>query len=80
MAQTRTGRPGTKVNGNTRTKARSGAANTAGAKPAKEAAGALTGDQGLNNEGHADQAMGSLRKVVVFASAIGVARNPNERR
>ena len=28
----------------------------------KEAAGALTGDQGLKNEGHADQAKGSLRK------------------
>jgi hypothetical protein len=41
MAQTRTGRPGTKVNGNTRTKARSGAAkpqNTA-AKPTRKPAG-----------------------------------------
>jgi uncharacterized protein YjbJ (UPF0337 family) len=31
---------------------------------AKEAAGALTGDQGLKNEGHADQAKGSLKKAV----------------
>jgi uncharacterized protein YjbJ (UPF0337 family) len=30
----------------------------------KEAAGALTGDQGLKNEGHADQAKGSLKKAV----------------
>ena len=44
----------------------------------KEAVGALTGDQRLKNEGHADQAKGSLKKVVVFASASGVARNPNQ--
>ena len=44
----------------------------------KEAAGALTGDRGLKNQGHADQAKGSLKKVVVFASASGVARNPNQ--
>lgn len=30
----------------------------------KEAAGALTGDQGLKNEGYADQAKGSLKKAV----------------
>jgi len=30
----------------------------------KEAAGALTGDQGLKNEGHVDQAKGSLKKAV----------------
>lgn len=30
----------------------------------KEAAGALTGDQGLKNEGHADQAKGSVKKAV----------------
>lgn len=30
----------------------------------KEAAGALTGDRGLKNEGHADQAKGSLKKAV----------------
>ena len=30
----------------------------------KEAAGALTGDQGLKNEGRADQAKGSLKKAV----------------
>ena len=30
----------------------------------KEAAGALTGDQGLKSEGHADQAKGSLKKAV----------------
>jgi uncharacterized protein YjbJ (UPF0337 family) len=30
----------------------------------KEAAGALTGDRGLNNQGHADQAKGSLKKAV----------------
>ena len=30
----------------------------------KEAAGALTGDQRLKSEGHADQAKGSLKKAV----------------
>jgi uncharacterized protein YjbJ (UPF0337 family) len=30
----------------------------------KEAAGALTGDQGLKREGHVDQAKGSLKKAV----------------
>jgi uncharacterized protein YjbJ (UPF0337 family) len=30
----------------------------------KEAAGALSGDRGLKNEGHADQAKGSLKKAV----------------
>ncbi len=30
----------------------------------KEAAGALTGDQGLKNKGQADQAKGSLKKAV----------------
>jgi uncharacterized protein YjbJ (UPF0337 family) len=30
----------------------------------KEAAGALTGDQHLKREGHADQAKGSLKKAV----------------
>ena len=30
----------------------------------KEAAGALTGDQRLKGEGHADQAKGSLKKAV----------------
>ena len=30
----------------------------------KEAAGALTGDQRLKREGHADQAKGSLKKAV----------------
>ncbi len=30
----------------------------------KEAAGALTGDQGLKNEGRAEQAKGSLKKAV----------------
>jgi uncharacterized protein YjbJ (UPF0337 family) len=30
----------------------------------KEAAGALTGDRGLKNEGHADQAKGSLKKAI----------------
>jgi uncharacterized protein YjbJ (UPF0337 family) len=30
----------------------------------KEAAGALTGDQGLKNEGHVDQAKGSVKKAV----------------
>jgi hypothetical protein len=41
MAQTRTGRPGTKVNGNTRTKARSGAAKpqNRAAKPTRKPAG-----------------------------------------
>ena len=29
----------------------------------KEAAGALTGDRGLKNEGHADQAKASLKKA-----------------
>ncbi|HEY2201990.1 MAG TPA: CsbD family protein [Solirubrobacteraceae bacterium] len=31
---------------------------------AKEAAGALTGDRRLKNQGHADQAKGSLKKAV----------------
>lgn len=41
MAQTRTGRPGTKVNGNTRTQARSGTAKpqNKAAKPTRKAAG-----------------------------------------
>lgn len=30
----------------------------------EEAVGVLTGDQGLKNEGHADQAKGSLKKAV----------------
>jgi uncharacterized protein YjbJ (UPF0337 family) len=30
----------------------------------KEAAGALAGDRGLKNEGQADQAKGSLKKVI----------------
>ena len=30
----------------------------------KEAAGTLTGDRGLKNEGRADQAKGSLKKAV----------------
>ena len=30
----------------------------------KEAAGALTGNQGLKNDGHADQAKGSVKKAV----------------
>lgn len=30
----------------------------------KEAAGALTGDRGLENEGHVDRARGSLKKAV----------------
>ncbi len=30
----------------------------------KEAAGALTGDRGLKNEGQTDQAKGSLKKAV----------------
>jgi uncharacterized protein YjbJ (UPF0337 family) len=30
----------------------------------KEAAGALTGDQGLKNEGRVDQAKGSVKKAV----------------
>lgn len=30
----------------------------------KEAAGALTGDKGLQNEGRADQAKGSVKKAV----------------
>lgn len=32
--------------------------------PVKEAAGALTGDRGLKNEGRADQANGSVKKAV----------------
>jgi uncharacterized protein YjbJ (UPF0337 family) len=30
----------------------------------KEAAGALTGDEGLKNEGRTDQAKGSIKKAV----------------
>ena len=46
----------------------------------KEAAGALTGDRGLKNEGHADQAKGSLKKAVdrVAETVRGTTRS-NER-
>ena len=45
-----------------------------------EAAGALTGDRGLKNEGHADQAKGSLKKAVdrVAETVRGTTRS-NER-
>jgi uncharacterized protein YjbJ (UPF0337 family) len=46
----------------------------------KEAVGALTGDQGLKNEGRADQAKGSLKKAVDrVADALAGHKRSNER-
>jgi uncharacterized protein YjbJ (UPF0337 family) len=46
----------------------------------KEAAGALTADQGLKNEGHADQAKGSLKKAVdKVAETVKEHKRSNER-
>ena len=46
----------------------------------KEAAGALTGDQGLKNEGRADQAKGSLKKAVdKVAETVRGDKRSNER-
>jgi uncharacterized protein YjbJ (UPF0337 family) len=46
----------------------------------KEAAGALTGDQGLKNEGHADQAKGSLKKAVDKVAETVKGHNRNNER
>ena len=47
----------------------------------KEAAGALTGDQGLKNEGHADQAKGSVKKAVAkVADTLAGDKRSTERR
>jgi uncharacterized protein YjbJ (UPF0337 family) len=46
----------------------------------KEAAGALTGDQRLKSEGHADQAKGSLKKAVdKVADTLAGRKRRNER-
>ncbi len=46
----------------------------------KEAAGALTGDQGLKNEGHVNQAKGSLKKAVdKVAETVKGHKRSNER-
>jgi uncharacterized protein YjbJ (UPF0337 family) len=45
----------------------------------KEAAGALTGDQRLKREGHADQAKGSVKKAVdKVAEKVGRQKNERE--
>ena len=47
----------------------------------KEAAGALTGDRALKNEGRADQAKGSLKKAVDrVAETVKRHNRSNERR
>ncbi len=46
----------------------------------KEAAGALTGDRGLKNEGHADQAKGSLKKAVDRLAETVKGHNRSEER
>ncbi len=47
----------------------------------KEAAGALTGDQSLKNEGQVDQAKGSLKKAVdKVAETIAGHKESDERR
>ena len=46
----------------------------------KEAAGALTGDQRLKSEGHADQAKGSLKKAADrVADTLAGHKRGNER-
>ena len=45
----------------------------------KEAAGALTGDRGLKNEGHADQAKGSLKKAVDRVAETRKGTQPKQR-
>jgi uncharacterized protein YjbJ (UPF0337 family) len=46
----------------------------------KEAAGALTGDRGLKNGGHVDQAKGSLKKAVdKVAETVKGNKRSNER-
>jgi uncharacterized protein YjbJ (UPF0337 family) len=46
----------------------------------KEAVGALTGDRGLKNEGHADQAKGSLKKAVDRVAETVKGHNQNNQR
>jgi len=47
---------------------------------AKEAAGALTGDKGLKNEGRVDQAKGSAKKTVDKVTDTLTGRNRNKKR
>jgi|HubBroStandDraft_5_1064220.scaffolds.fasta_scaffold239960_3 uncharacterized protein YjbJ (UPF0337 family) len=46
----------------------------------KEAAGALTGDRDLKNEGRADQAKGSLKKAVDRVAETVKGHNQNNQR
>jgi uncharacterized protein YjbJ (UPF0337 family) len=46
----------------------------------KEAAGALTGDRDLKNEGRADQAKGSLKKAVDGVAETVKGHNQNNQR
>ena len=46
----------------------------------KEAAGALTGDRDLKNEGRADQATGSLKKAVDRVAETVKGHNQNNQR
>jgi uncharacterized protein YjbJ (UPF0337 family) len=47
---------------------------------AKEAAGALTGDKGLKNEGRVDQAKGSAKKTVDKVADTLTGRKANNKR
>lgn len=47
---------------------------------AKEAAGALSGDQRLKNEGRVDQAKGSAKKTVDKVADTLTGRNANNKR
>jgi uncharacterized protein YjbJ (UPF0337 family) len=47
---------------------------------AKEAAGALTGDKRLKNEGRADQAKGSAKKTVDKVADTLTGNNKNDKR
>jgi uncharacterized protein YjbJ (UPF0337 family) len=47
---------------------------------AKEAAGALTGDKRLKNEGRVDQAKGSAKKAVNKVADTLTGRNANSKR
>lgn len=47
---------------------------------AKEAAGALSGDKGLKNEGRVDQAKGSAKKTVDKVADTLTGRNANNKR
>lgn len=65
MAQTRTGRPGTKINGNTRTKARSGAAKpqNKAAKPTRARSTSRPAGRASRNGSRSGAANGSARST-----------------